>query len=184
MPDKFDLPEKIPASKVTLIKRSHLHDEEMFQAINLSREFLRRYLFWVDGQKSIEDVASATDMFGNLWLEKENFAYAIIDNVSGKLLGCIDLHEISYTNRIANIGYWLSQNKTGRGFMADALRAIEQEAFSQGFNRLEIRCDAENRPSANVALRGGYEFESTRKQAICAYGEFRDEEVYIKLRYA
>lgn len=179
MLNNFILPEKLEGEKAILIKRNHSFDEEMLKAIDDSREFLRKYLFWVDGTKTIEDVIGATDSFAKKWEKGENFAYVVADK-SGKLLGSIDCQGIDKKNYAAAIGYFLSQDQTGKGYMSDAVKVLEKEIFAQGIMRIEIRCDRENRASANVAIRNGYEHEATLKKALYTYGEFHDEEIYVK----
>lgn len=179
MLDNFILPEKLSAEKVVMIKRNHSFDEQMLKVIDGSREFLRKYLFWVDKNRTMEDIVGATDFFANAWEKGDKFAYVVVDK-SGNLLGCVDAHNIDKDNYSAAIGYFLSQDQTGKGYMSDAVKALEKAIFAQGIKRIEIRCDKENRASANVAIRNGYEHEASLKKAIYTYGEFHDEEIYVK----
>lgn len=179
MLDNFILPEGLEGEKTILIKRNHSFDEEMLKMIDGSREFLRKYLFWVDKNRTIEDVIGATDFFAKSWNDGDKFAYVITDK-NNKLIGCIDAHNINKADYATSIGYFLSQDQTGKGYMSDAVKVLEKEIFAQGMMRIEIRCDKENRASANVAMRNGYEHEATLKKAIYTYGEFHDEEIYVK----
>ena len=101
---------------------------------------------------------------------------------TGELWGCIGTHALDFFNREAELGYWLAEDKTGRGYMSEAVRAVEEVMFSGGIRRMVICCDAENTASAAVAKRGGYCLEAVRKQRLYTYGEFHDEEVYVKFR--
>ena len=58
--EKFKPKETILTKRTVLIKREHDHDKEMFEAIEESRDFIREYLFWVDGTKTFGDVVKAT----------------------------------------------------------------------------------------------------------------------------
>lgn len=176
----FTLEERLNGQNIILLKRSHEFDQEMWHAIDENREFLRPYLFWVDGTRSLDDVATVTKNFGKTWAAQTQFAYNVIDKHSGKLLGAIDIHDIDLTNHIASIGYWLRKDKTGFGYMSDAVKTIESAAFAKNIRRLEISCDSLNRASANVALRNGYEYECTQKEVIFTYGEFHNREIYVK----
>lgn len=184
MIDAFTLPEKIVGKNVTLIKRDHNFDRQMWEAVERNREFLRTYLFWVDKTNSFDDVAAATKLFDLWWAEQSKFAYVISDKHSQKLLGCIDIHNIDLTNCIAEIGYWLREEKTGFGYMSEAVGLIEAEAFAKGIRRIEISCDEANVASANVAKRCGYQYEGTQKEAIYTYGEFHNRQIYVKLNPA
>lgn len=176
----FTLKEKLNGKNIILLKRNHDFDKEMWEAIDVNRDFLRQYLFWVDATNSFDNVAAITKKFNEDWAAQTKFAYNIIDKHSGKFLGCIDIHDIDLTNHIAAIGYWLRQNKTGFGYMSDAVQTIEKAVFAKNIRRLEICCDSLNRASANVAIRNGYEYECTQKEAIFTYGEFRNREIYVK----
>ena len=184
MIDAFTLPEKIVGKNVLLVKRVHIFDEQMWTAIDCNRAFLRPYLFWVDKTNSFDDVAAATKLFDLWWAEQSKFAYVVLDKHSQKLLGSVDIHDIDLTNRCAAIGYWLREDKTGFGYMSEAVSLIEAEAFAKGIRRIEITCDEANTASANVAKRCGYEYEGTQKEAIYTYGEFHNRQTYVKLNPA
>lgn len=174
------LPEELEGEKIILIKRNHSFNEEMLKAIDNSREFLRKYLFWVDKNKTMEDIVEATDFFAKSWDDGSEPTYVITDKKTGKLIGSLGCHAIDKENYSAAIGYWLSKDQTGKGYMSDAVKVLEKEIFAQGIMRIEIRCDKENRASANVAIRNAYEHEATLKKALYTYGEFHDEEIYVK----
>lgn len=174
------LEDELAGKNIYLIKRHHESDQEMWQAIDSNRDFLRQYLFWVDATQSFDDVAASTKHFAEAWAAQKKFAYEIIDKHSQKLLGSIDIHDIDLTNHIAAIGYWLRQDKTGFGFMSDAVNTLEKAVFAKQIRRLEITCDQLNRASASVAIRNGYEYECTQSEVIYHYGEFRNREIYVK----
>lgn len=180
MIEPFCLEEELAGRNVRLVRRQHRFDLEMWEAIDANRLFLRRYLFWVDKTRSPEEVAAATGHFNESWAAQTKFAYVLIDKHSGKLLGSIDVHDIDLTNRTAAIGYWLKEDKTGFGYMSDAVQTLVRAVFGKGVRRLEITCDSLNRASAGVALRNGFEYEGTQREAIYTYGEFHDREVYVR----
>lgn len=180
MIDKFDMSERLVTDRLILLRRNHDYDEEMLQVLNDNRDFLRRYLFWVDKNKTLEDVIGATDMFDKQWTEHKEQALLILDQQSGALWGCIGPHAIDFFNREAELGYWLREDKTGHGYMSEALKAVEEKLFAGGMRRLVICCDKENTASSAVAKRNGYHLEAVRKERLYTYGEFHDEEVYVK----
>ena len=58
------------------------------------------------------------------------------------------------------IGYWCCTGMTGRGYVTEAVRGKAAFAFDVlGAQRVEIRCDPRNRPSARVAERAGFHLE-------------------------
>lgn len=179
--EKFSLPEKIVGNRLILVRRGHEHDEDLFQLIDRSRDFLRRFLFWVDDTKTIENVKNVTDIFSQNWDEQNSFEYVFLDKQTGKLVGAGGIHTISYMNRMAEYGYYLDQNAVGNGYASEFVHLLEKELFSRNIHRLVIKCDADNKASAKVAERNGFSYEGKFKGARFAYGEFRDVFVYAKI---
>lgn len=63
------------------------------------------------------------------------------------------------------IGYWLRAEATGQGLATEAARAVLAVADRlPGLTRVEIRCDARNRPSAAVPRRLGFVLATTIRQ--------------------
>lgn len=179
--EKFKLPESIRAKRVVLLKRSHEHDQEMWQAIEESRLFIREYLFWVDGQKSFADVVKSTDMFEQEWETDKEWAYDIYSIENYHFLGCVGPHNINFLNQSVEFGYWLRLSETGKGYMTEAVLALEEELFKAGIHRITICCDVNNYASANVAKNAGYTLESVAKEATYHYTGLHDAYVFAKL---
>ena len=179
--EKFKPRESIRTERLILLKREHEHDQEMWQAIEESRNELREYLFWVDGQQSLNNVVKSTDFFYKLWDDDSEWAYDIYTIDDYHFIGCVGPHKISFLNQSAELGYWLRTSETGKGYMKEAVLAIEEELFKNGIHRLAICCDVNNTKSANVAKRAGYEFESRAKDAIYHYTGLHDLDTYVKI---
>ena len=63
------------------------------------------------------------------------------------------------------IGYWLSQDFTHKGYMTEAVSTLEKHFFEDlGFNRLQIQCDQRNLGSDGVARKSGYTLEGTLRE--------------------
>ena len=72
------------------------------------------------------------------------------------------LHRIDWSVPRFEIGYWVRTAYEGQGYVTEAVRGISHFAFTVlGARRVEIRCDADNKRSAAVARRAGYELEAT-----------------------
>ena len=178
--EKCKLNESITSKRLVLKKREHAHDDDMWEAISQNRKFLREYLFWVDGTQSFADVVKATDYFAELWENDGEWAYDIYSIEDNRLLGSVGAHNINFQNQKAEIGYWLRRSETGKGYMKEAVLALEAELFNAGFHRLEIHCDVNNLPSQGVAKRCGYELESVAKESLYHYTGLHDRHVYVK----
>ncbi len=67
--------------------------------------------------------------------------------------------------------------------MTEALTLVVDFVFSSlKVNRLEIRCDVDNKAAARVAGKVGFEHEGTPRKAAFARGKQRDMDVFALLR--
>ena len=178
--EKFKLKEAIMAERLILLKRCHEHDRDVCQAIEESRSFLREYLFWVDKTKTLADVEKATEKFAKKWDDDDEWCYNLYSIPDNRFLGCIGVHNISFMNQSAELGYWLRLSETGKGYMAEAVKALETELFAAGIHRIVICCDVHNYNSKNVARRAGYQLESTQKEALYHHTGLHDMDLFVK----
>lgn len=90
--------------------------------------------------------------------------FAVFSPHQHKLYGEVDLFFRSAAARVPldsadrlEIGYWLRQEVTGRGYATEATRAmIALAATLPGMQHVEIRCDPRNEASAAVPRRLGF----------------------------
>lgn len=113
------------------------------------------------------------------FVTRADFRYHLFDH-TGRLVGSTGLHRIKWTVPRFEIGYWLRTQETGKGYAAEAVRALSRVSFQQlGVRRLDIRCDDRNLASAAVAERCGYRLEGVLENyAVGTDGSLRNERVY------
>lgn len=63
------------------------------------------------------------------WAQKTELTYAITMTQTGRLVGAINLHEI--TEAKAELGYWIGEPYWGNGYCTEAARALINFAFEQ-----------------------------------------------------
>ncbi len=178
---KFFLPEEIAGENIVIRRRTHEHDAALFALIERSRAHLRRFLFWIDGTGTLEDVRVVTDIFSENWDAQKSFEYVFFEKRSGKMVGAGGVHTISHMNRMAEFGYYLDKDACGNGYATEFVRLLERELFARGIHRCVIECDAENAASAKIAERLGYTLEGRLRDVKCAYGGYRDGLIFSKL---
>ncbi|MBQ3696027.1 MAG: GNAT family N-acetyltransferase [Alphaproteobacteria bacterium] len=185
----LNMPEKIESERIVLLRPHPATFElakEIFAKVELSRNTLRDWLPWVDGTKTAEDEFSGwlINWCKKHWEEGKGFAYVIRGKENNELLGAIDLMEYDETNKSALIGYWLSDDAVGHGYMTEAVRAVESQGFKLGLNRIIITNDVENIRSANVPKRCGYHLDGVMRQDRWddRWQSFRDSNVWSKLK--
>lgn len=90
--------------------------------------------------------------------------YAVHDAATRDLLGEVDLFPRGPETRVAlegadrvEVGYWLRGDAGGRGYATEAAAAAMAIGLAlPGIDRVEIRCDAANAPSAAIPRRLGF----------------------------
>ena len=181
------MPEKIKSDRIVLVRPYPVTFElatEIFEKIELSRETLRAWLSHVDLTKCPEDRYPWLMNQTQKWKKGEGFVYLIREKKTKALLGGIDLMNCDETHKVAEIGYWLSDDAVGYGYITEAVYALESMAFKNGFNRIIIRTDSKNVRSDNVPKRCGYYLECVMRSLKWSdyWQSFRDINVYSKLR--
>ena len=80
------------------------------------------------------------------------------------------------------IGYWLRTSAAGKGIMTEAVALLETYAFEElGANRIEIKAAESNQRSWMVAVRCGYQLETTMKNTRrIKNGNLDNTVIYVK----
>ena len=169
-----------------ILKRHQLTFEYaniFFNLIKENQEFLTKFLHKMASMNKPEDeyiyLIKANEAFKNA----DSAEYAIFTK-ENHLIGSCGVPQIDYETKQAEIGYFLFKQYTGCGYMTEAVKAIEENFFNRGFNRLTIVMDTENAPSENVAVRCGYKKEGVMRewQYNLVLQSWRDMNLYAKLK--
>ena len=184
----MNFPNKIEADRIFLQRPHPVTSElaqEIYSGVDSCRSYLGKWLPWANDTCSPQDeMAYLTDWCEAHWENDEGFAYLIREKETKKFLGIIDLIKVNQKHKSAEIGFWLLKDATGKGYMIEAVKALEKEVFKQGFNRIVIKNDIENIKSANVAKNAGYHLDGVMRQDRWLEGEkrFRDTNIWSKLK--
>jgi RimJ/RimL family protein N-acetyltransferase len=170
-----------------LLRPYRLDDASAAQAaIAESREHIRRFEDFADDFQTVEEMADRIVLHRARWLLRDDFSMGIWLAQTERYLGGIGLHPISEGGWAVSafaLGYWVRVTEQGHGYVAEAVRLITTCAFdSLGARRVEIRCNARNVRSANVARRCGFELEGHLRSVACAPdGTVADELVFARI---
>lgn len=86
--------------------------------------------------------------------------------VGGQLGGMIDLNRANWTGQAAEIGYWISPDRRGRGLAGRAAGLLARWALrEQDLERVEIRAAADNLASQRAAEAAGFHREGVLRSA-------------------
>lgn len=100
-----------------------------------------------------------------------------------ELVGGVRLSNIAYgVQQSASIGYWLGGDYVGQGYMSRAVDMVCRFGFDQlGLHRIEACCIPDNRASANVLTRCGFEEEGLAKSYLKINGQWRDHLLFARI---
>ena len=134
------------------------------EAVLASHDELKQWMPWAIDVPG-EDDHEALVRKGRLrFLSREDLWLMVVHKESGDFIGGTGLHRIDWDVPKFEIGYWLRTAYTGRGYMTEAVTAVENFAFDVlGARRVEIRIDSLNERSIAVARRLDYPLEGILK---------------------
>jgi ribosomal-protein-serine acetyltransferase len=171
-------PDYIKDGDIELIKLAPTFENARlcFELVDSDREYLRKWMTWVDNIKSPED------QFRNLEKRADSARGDYYIKYRGELVGAAGFVDVSAKHNYGEIGFFIAQNMQGHGIVSRAVKMLEKFFFDAGGNRIQICMDIDNLPSENIAKRLGYVYEGTHRGAFMLYGEPRDIQVYSKLK--
>lgn len=86
--------------------------DDLFSLTDRSRDYLQKWLSWLEGTTSVEDSLQ--------YIKHTFYAYNNRQGVHAgifyheELVGVVAFHRLDYTNRIGTIGYWLGEEFQGK----------------------------------------------------------------------
>ncbi len=120
------------------------------------------YIEYTQGLTTLEKAQEAIRSMAEKWEKGTGYAYFIFDNAD-TLLGYVGF-KMRPDNRVAEIGYYLDKNATGKGYVSNAIRLVADMFFKNGGHRLEIFCNTHNVSSVAVPQRLGFHLEGVLRE--------------------
>jgi RimJ/RimL family protein N-acetyltransferase len=111
------------------------------------------------------------------WRADTGYNFGVFTRDGGHLVGSMGLVRLELTPpaRQAELGYWTAKEQRGRGYTAEAGRAVCRWALTDlGVERLEWYAEAGNTASRAVALRIGFRMEGLMRSRLVHDGTRRD----------
>jgi len=155
----------------------------LFKVVDENRQHLNPWFPWVKAEKVVEESFKYLLEVDKEYQKGTKFDYGIF--LEKEYIGNVGLFDIDKKKKSGEIGYWLSKKFTRQGYMTEAVGVLEREAFvNGGLNRIQIKCDERNIPSAKTAKKCGYLFEGKRREDDYSeyYKDFRNTLVFSKLK--
>jgi RimJ/RimL family protein N-acetyltransferase len=177
-----DLPEKlITGRKVKLLPPDVSYYRDVYSLISKFSKIHFEFLLWSNLEHTLDtcykNLEIASDNFIN---DKDEYRFLIMDIHSNNLVGCISLFIVNPKIPFYEIGYWVSTQFMGKGFVKEACILVRDIACHYlTCQRLEITMASRNVRSAEVALRTGFQLEAKlRKHRLDGFGYMDDTCIY------
>lgn len=167
--------------KVRLELTASKHAGGLFNAVDNNRQHLSPFLPWVHNMQSVADFDNYIQHCHALFEDGNEVSFVILsDDI---VIGRIGLHYINDHNKCAAIGYWLTENETGKGIITKACKALISYGFQElGLQRIEIKAAVENIKSQAIPQKLNFTKEGILRQAEFVNDTFLDLVLYSMLR--
>jgi len=150
---------------------------ELFSVVDSNREYLRKWLPWLDSNMSLIDEINFIEISQKDRLQGTSAVWLIKEN--DNLIGNISINWVDWENKSCGLGYWISQDKTGNGIVTRCCESlINNLIFNNKIHRFVIEAGVNNIASRKVAEKLGMRLEGTIKDRELLYGEFIDAALY------
>lgn len=153
----------------------------IFGAIDANRQFLRKWLPFVDRTQRISDTEDFIRSIDEEQPAYRNEVYAIW--YKWEFAGLIAYKDTDRANCKTELGYWMIENLQGKGIMTrSVLKLIELAFRKMNINRIQIKVALGNKKSAAIAKRLNFRLEGIERDGEKHHNRFRDLEVYSLLK--
>ncbi|MFX0163473.1 MAG: GNAT family N-acetyltransferase [Candidatus Hodarchaeota archaeon] len=111
--------------------------------------------------------------------KKKGYDFGIVLKNTNKVIGVVDLFDIDWENKKAEIGYWLGKKYWGRGLMTEAVKLILKFGFEDlKLHRIYARLFEENIGSKNVLEKCGFKLEGIIREATFRNNKWHNGLIY------
>ncbi len=149
----------------------------LFAAIDASRQYLARRMPWADAVRGESDLRIFVDRCQRRNGEGE--AHRGIFEPDGRIAGHMSVEELAPERRAAELGYWIRQDRAGRGFATEAARALLAWSFRNlDLHRVTAFTDTDNIGSARVLEKCGFAREGVVRHRVAVADSWRDQAMY------
>jgi ribosomal-protein-serine acetyltransferase len=150
---------------------------ELFRLVEANRDHLRAWLPWLDSTRAEADLRAWADAEREKAAAGRSVQFAVV--AEGRIAGVIGFHEIDWAHGQVELGYWLAEDRQGRGLMTRAAAELVRMAFEElGLNRVGIRTATGNARSRAIPERLGFRHEGVIREGERLYERFVDLDVY------
>jgi ribosomal-protein-alanine N-acetyltransferase len=167
-----------------LLLRPMRREDTPFVVRHFMDPVVYRYLLDDEPITSEADAAAIVDFYVNVPSETR-CRWVLTRKADGAPLGTCGYHGWSRQHRKAEIGYDLSPQWHGQGYMREAVAELLRYGFAaMRLHRIEAQVAVGNVRSAHLLLRLGFAREGLLRDSSFSSGRFHDHELYALLSEA
>ena len=113
----------------------------------------------------------------------EAYPFLIFDMKTEELIGELNINNVQRgVLQSCSIGYWISKDKIGLGFMSESINLIKNFIFNElNLHRIEAACLESNVSSLNVLKNNDFHFEGIARKYLKINGKWQDHLIYSYL---
>ncbi|MBC5994967.1 GNAT family N-acetyltransferase [Pontibacter cellulosilyticus] len=132
---------------------------------------------------TLEEVQEQMEFYENLIAESTGVWWAFSLQGSDELIGACGFSSVEEGHLKAEIGFWILPAYWGKGYIAEAAKAIIEYGFNEmHLNRIEAIVEGGNVQSESVLKKLGFEFEGRLREREVKNDQFIDLLYYSILR--
>lgn len=154
----------------------------IFETINRDREYLGKWLPFVEFTRQISDTENFLQSIVNQQEIKKDEVFSIWYN--GDFAGLIGFKDTDWINHKTEIGYWIGEKMQGMGIVTACVHKLIRYAFQKlKLNRVQIKVAVGNHKSSAIPKRLGFQFEGTERAGELHQYKYLDLEIYSFLKH-
>ena len=151
------------------------------------KEDLMEIRKWVNNANIVDNLSdificpvpfNSTESFLNSVLESKDDSknFVIADKKTESYIGQIDLRNINWKNRVAEIGIVIGdEEKLGKGYGSEAIKLLQEFSFERlNLNRLQLTVHDYNKRAFNCYKKCGFKQEGRLRQSFYKDGKYTD----------
>lgn len=129
----------------------------IFTSIDSSREHIGKWLPWVKTTKSVDDIIVFVNSVLKAYENKTEYHWGIWYNHI--FVGLTSFHTINYEEKWGEIGYWIREDYSNRGFITNSSKILLEYGFKNlNLEEIRIQVNPKNIKSEKVALKLNFNY--------------------------
>ena len=165
-----------------LILRKINEDDASMLFNNIYNNYEWYKFYYQQPFNNFEEYQQLVFKYKDLYAQGNYFRWGIVEKVSGKMIGLVQLYNKDNLNSNCKIGYIIGYQYNKKGYVKEAVKEIIDFAFNiLEYHRIEADIVEENIDSIKLAESLGMQFESTKHESYKLANKYYNQRVYILL---